>query len=392
VFGFTAGFMFSLVVLSFVVRSYFVFQTAHFLFDSSSPSACVRAGSLYPERFSVANQWDFVGHPFLIPTWQSKEKAERQPTKATMPPKKKDEKKPDEVREEIGVFVFADGTRYDGQYLRRVLGDMPAASGQPTASAVQTSRSVVAAAAAPSNVGISGGNSTCSTPNPHGPRDGSVGGVSTEDGAASSDPASNAPLPAAAAGGKPPAAPGGAASALQTQQPASVPALSTDAVNADPYVVLMTTGQLPTTVPVQGASTTAAGPATPAVAVTEFQRKAAAGTLWGGVAVHGGSPVYRHGNGVYWDHGSMYDGQWHLDQMHGHGTFTLDTGAKYTGAFFASQFCGEGIYVWPDGTRYDGEWRANVMHGEGTYTDVNGRRWRGRWYNGVGTGLLEVLA
>ena len=38
------------------------------------------------------------------------------------PPKKtgKEEKKVEEVREEIGVFVFPDGSRYDGQFVRRV--------------------------------------------------------------------------------------------------------------------------------------------------------------------------------------------------------------------------------------------------------------------------------
>ena len=38
-----------------------------------------------------------------------------------MPPKKKDDKKEDEVavKEEVGAFCFADGSKYDGQIVRK---------------------------------------------------------------------------------------------------------------------------------------------------------------------------------------------------------------------------------------------------------------------------------
>lgn len=96
----------------------------------------------------------------------------------------------------------------------------------------------------------------------------------------------------------------------------------------------------------------------------------------------------RHGNGVFTDVGSVYDGQWRDDAMTGEGTMQFSSGACYVGTFFENRFSGRGRYTWPDGSHYEGEWLGNVMHGHGTYVDVKGHRWTGKFYNGKGESLL----
>jgi hypothetical protein len=102
--------------------------------------------------------------------------------------------------------------------------------------------------------------------------------------------------------------------------------------------------------------------------------------------------IKRHGFGVYVDNGTVYDGQWQDDAMHGEGSITFDTGASYTGSFLNNQFIGSGVYRWPNGSSYEGYWRSNQMHGEGTYVDASGRRWTGKFYNNAGVDLIQEVS
>lgn len=105
-----------------------------------------------------------------------------------------------------------------------------------------------------------------------------------------------------------------------------------------------------------------------------------------------GGAVKRHGYGLYFDVGTVYDGQWVDDEMHGEGTLKFDTGANYVGTFFHNVFSGKGKYLWADGSFYDGLWRANKMHGEGVFVDIHGRRWTGKFYDGQGPGLVQEVS
>ena len=57
-----------------------------------------------------------------------------------------------------------------------------------------------------------------------------------------------------------------------------------------------------------------------------------------------------------------YDGEWHEDKMHGHGTyFYRDTGDTYEGGFVHGAREGRGKYTKADGTVTEGEWKANEL-------------------------------
>ena len=210
-----------------------------------------------------------------------------------MAPKRREEKKTEEVKEDTGVFVFPDGSRYDGQFVRMVTthddGDDAKGAGKGA------------------SAGGAGANSNASN---HDSRSG-----------------------------------GGRRSATPTQ--AIGDGAHEIAESMCPVI-------------------TCANGVTTAVV------------------------TYRHGNGVFVDGATTYDGTWDHDRMHGLGRLRTERGPSYTGYFSNNEFDGRGTYAWPDGSCYAGQWRANRMHGEGTYTDVSGKRWRGRFYNGVGERLVEV--
>lgn len=98
--------------------------------------------------------------------------------------------------------------------------------------------------------------------------------------------------------------------------------------------------------------------------------------------------VKRHGNGIYEDNGTRYDGSWVDDEMQGEGKITFATDEEYEGSFANGMFCGRGAYRWKDGRSYEGQWRDNLMHGEGVFVDAEGRRWSGRFYDGKGFNLV----
>jgi len=49
----------------------------------------------------------------------------------------------------------------------------------------------------------------------------------------------------------------------------------------------------------------------------------------------------------------------------GQGTLTFADGSIYTGNFLLNEISGHGRYVWPDGKVYEGDWLKNKMHGKG---------------------------
>ena len=90
--------------------------------------------------------------------------------------------------------------------------------------------------------------------------------------------------------------------------------------------------------------------------------------------------------------GSIYEGEFQLNKMHGHGTFTFISGSMYSGGMTDSQKNGYGIFTWANGNRYVGEHKNNKRYGIGTMTWMGthvGQRYVGEWkndrYDGQGT-------
>jgi hypothetical protein len=116
------------------------------------------------------------------------------------------------------------------------------------------------------------------------------------------------------------------------------------------------------------------------------------------------------------DDGALYDGEWVMNQFHGHGTLTYNTGAIYEGHFqdgvrhgigkltFANGDVytgdwvedvkeGQGIMTWTSlGARYEGDFAHGVLHGQGTYTFPDGSFYKGTYVEGqrLGKGSLRL--
>ena len=70
-------------------------------------------------------------------------------------------------------------------------------------------------------------------------------------------------------------------------------------------------------------------------------------------------------------------------KAHGEGTFTHQSGAKYTGQWKADKRYGEGTERYSDGAVYQGQFRLNFKHGEGTFTWASGAIYKGHWKGNV---------
>ena len=78
---------------------------------------------------------------------------------------------------------------------------------------------------------------------------------------------------------------------------------------------------------------------------------------------------YFIGDGTFkYSTGSIYEGQWNDNYMHGVGTLNVPSEGKYEGEFNFSQKNGTGTFTWDDGAIYSGEWKDDQMEGQGTYT------------------------
>jgi hypothetical protein len=69
--------------------------------------------------------------------------------------------------------------------------------------------------------------------------------------------------------------------------------------------------------------------------------------------------------------------------MHGDGTFTWVSGARYTGEWVANKPQGKGTFVWPDGGRWEGRFIDGRQQGVGTYFVPDGTRFVAAWSEGT---------
>ena len=89
-----------------------------------------------------------------------------------------------------------------------------------------------------------------------------------------------------------------------------------------------------------------------------------------------------HGQGTYTHFsGAKYVGEYRDNKQNGQGTLTLPDGGKYVGGFKDSQYHGQGTYTWPNGDKYVGEWKDDNKHGKGTLTTPDGK-YVGEWKDG----------
>ena len=80
--------------------------------------------------------------------------------------------------------------------------------------------------------------------------------------------------------------------------------------------------------------------------------------------------------------GTIYDGEFQLEKMHGHGTMTWPDGNKYVGEYKNGKRDGNGTYTAANGDRYVGEYTNDKKHGQGTDTNANGTiKHSGEWVN-----------
>jgi hypothetical protein len=80
--------------------------------------------------------------------------------------------------------------------------------------------------------------------------------------------------------------------------------------------------------------------------------------------------------------GTIYDGEFQLDKMHGHGTMTWPDGNKYVGEYKNGKRDGNGTYTAANGDRYVGEYTNDKKHGQGTETLADGTIFHsGEWVN-----------
>ena len=89
-----------------------------------------------------------------------------------------------------------------------------------------------------------------------------------------------------------------------------------------------------------------------------------------------------HGDGVFVQvsNGSMYDGQWFEDEMHGTGTEIWEEGRmRYSGDFVQGKKTGQGVFEF-DGHTYEGEFEDGQFHGQGKYTNPEKKRVLEGWF------------
>lgn len=82
----------------------------------------------------------------------------------------------------------------------------------------------------------------------------------------------------------------------------------------------------------------------------------------------------RHGLGrAQFADGSMYDGEWVEDEMHGKGTLHLEGVLDYEGCFKRGQLDGRGQCYYAEGGKYEGMYKAGLKDGRGAYAFSNGK-------------------
>jgi len=94
---------------------------------------------------------------------------------------------------------------------------------------------------------------------------------------------------------------------------------------------------------------------------------------------------------VYAD-GSRYEGSWLNNQCHDKGIFEAKNGffTSYDGEWAHGVKSGKGKMTFTDGSVYDGGFVDDLMHGHGTLT-LNGCEIEGKWVKGIRDGKTTIL-
>jgi hypothetical protein len=94
-----------------------------------------------------------------------------------------------------------------------------------------------------------------------------------------------------------------------------------------------------------------------------------------------------HGSGTFKKaDGSVYVGSWEDGMKNGTGILTWTNGDAYEGEYMRDKKHGNGVYKYADGSVYDGAWDMNLKHGKGVLTYTNGDVYEGEFKNDKRTG------
>eukprot|EP01006_Ploeotia_vitrea_P053660 TRINITY_DN67806_c2_g1_i1.p1 TRINITY_DN67806_c2_g1~~TRINITY_DN67806_c2_g1_i1.p1 ORF type:complete len:180 (+),score=29.11 TRINITY_DN67806_c2_g1_i1:331-870(+) len=90
--------------------------------------------------------------------------------------------------------------------------------------------------------------------------------------------------------------------------------------------------------------------------------------------------------------GSVYEGDWLNDKLHGQGVVTFSSENRYEGEFKAGMRCGKGTYTWKSGAEYTGSWKNDTKHGHGRYKYADGTVFEGEFEMGIhaGKGVIQL--
>ena len=87
-----------------------------------------------------------------------------------------------------------------------------------------------------------------------------------------------------------------------------------------------------------------------------------------------------------WETGSKYTGDYQNGKRSGQGTYVWSNGDRYVGDFVDNGLNGQGTYTWPNGDIYVGDFKDNERTGQGTFTWPNGDKYAGGYIDGKRTG------
>ena len=91
-------------------------------------------------------------------------------------------------------------------------------------------------------------------------------------------------------------------------------------------------------------------------------------------------PVVREGTGImHFSNGSVYEGEWQGDKMHGKGKLTYANGSSYDGQFENGQYCGDGTLTFSDGSMCQARFLNDKPQGPSRMVDANGHSWVAVW-------------